>query len=124
VVELVSAANDGWSKLRLTTTRRDGGCVAVQPKVMGEQIATDLCRNGHGWVIRYDDLFQLEWDHVKEFLATSLRAPHDEAHGVSVCAWHHRGTGWRSDSQEHRQKIREYLAKLYPDVWADVPAVQ
>lgn len=119
-MKVVNAEVHGWAKLRTVTFRRDLGCVAVQPRIFGEGIARDQCRDGMRNLIRWDDLFRLEWDHVKEQLAAGKRPPNDEAHGVMVCAWHHRlSTQWRTDTTEHRQVLRRYLADHYPDVWAE-----
>lgn len=111
-MELVTAA-DGWAKLRLVTFTRDKGCVAVQPRVMGALAATDLCRDENGWLISWNDLFRMEWDHVKQ---NFLRYD-DEAHGITVCPWHHRGDRWRIDTKAHRERVRAYLESLYPAVW-------
>lgn len=119
---MITAEKDGWPKLRLTVFTRDGGCVAVQPRIFGKDAATDFCRNVYGYVIPWDDIFQMEWDHVKEQLGMQLRASNDEAHGITVCPHHHRtSNGWRIDSAEHRQTIRGWLAKHYPEVWDATP---
>lgn len=63
----------------------------------------------------------LEFDHVKERLGAAFKAPNDEAHGITVCSWHHRHSrSWRSDSKANRTLIREYLRRLYPAVWPGV----
>jgi hypothetical protein len=114
-VELVSAARDGWTKLRWTVFRRDGGCAAVQPRYFRDDVATDQCRGKHGWLIRWDDVFQMEWDHVRDDRG---RRVDDEAHGITVCPWHHRGSSWRIDTKERRARIRDVLRALYPEAWA------
>jgi len=112
---VITAAIDGWTKLRWTVFQRDGGCVAVQPRIFGDDIARDECRNAAGWLIRWNDIFQMEWDHVTD--RGGIRRD-DEAHGVTVCPWHHRGSGWRIDTKERRAKLREVLSDLYPAVWS------
>jgi len=112
---VITAAIDGWTKLRWTVFQRDGGCVAVQPRIFGDDIARDECRNTAGWLIRWNDIFQMEWDHVTD--RGGIRRD-DEAHGVTVCPWHHRGSGWRIDTKERRAKLREVLSDLYPAVWS------
>ena len=102
-MELINADQHGWQWLRETVFRRDGGCIAPG---MG---APDGCTG------------PLEFDHVKEALRAGVKAPNDEAHGVTVCAWHHRHSRhWRSDSKVNRQRIREYLGRVYPTVWSRV----
>lgn len=113
-MELITA-KDGWPKLRLLTFTRDGGCVAARPDVMGPLVATDQCRDRNGWLIPWNDLFRMEWDHVRE--QSGGARLDDIAHGITVCPWHHRGDGWRSDSAIHREAIRAYLRRLYPDHW-------
>lgn len=104
---LISAKEHGWVALRLRTFRRDGGCIANSEAVFGKEIAPDRCDG------------DLEFDHVRHGLAG--RRIDDEAHGVTVCAWHHRlSQEWRSDTKVHRAAQRRYLANLYPDVWKDV----
>lgn len=64
--------------------------------------------------MRWNDLFQMEWDHV-----TMNGVRYDDiAHGVTVCPWHHRGSRWRIDTAPRRQRIREVLRGLYPEAWA------
>lgn len=63
----------------------------------------------------WNDIFRLEWDHVRHGLAGPRFD--DEAHGVMVCPWHHRGSGWRIDTKEHRAALRVYLTSKYPEVW-------
>lgn len=115
MTDLVTAAKDGWTKLRWTVFRRDGGCVAVQPAIFGRDVAPDQCQNRAGWLIRWNDVFQLEWDHVTGF--DGIRRD-DEAHGVAVCPWHHRGSRWRIDTKERRDVLRRHLARLYPTEWS------
>lgn len=105
-MDLINAEQHGWSWLREQTFARDGGCIAVQSRIMGDRVAPDGCTG------------PLEWDHVKEQLKAGQKAPDDEAHGVTVCAWHHRHSrSWRSDSKVNRERIREYLRGVYPTVW-------
>lgn len=113
-MELVTAERDGWPKLRLLTFSRDKGCVAANPAIMGSLVASDQCRDRNGWLIPWNDLFRMEWDHVKQ---DGVRY-NDIAHGVTVCPWHHRGSRWRSDSKVNREAIRAYLLLLYPAVWS------
>lgn len=120
-VELTTAKRHGWLVLRAVVFRRDGGCVAVQRHIMGDDVATDSCRAGEreaAKVINRWDLQYMEWDHIRE--QPGGRRYDDEAHGVTVCPWHHRGSGQRVDTSERRFKIRGYLARMYPDVWAGV----
>jgi hypothetical protein len=106
---------DGWPAVRAAVFERDGGCLATSFQVFGSDVASDLCRNRYGDTVRYDDLKWMEWDHVREGVAEARI--NDEAHGVTVCAWHHRGSGWRIDTKAHRAKVRGWLAKHYPEVW-------
>lgn len=87
----------------------------MQPAIFGEDIATDQCRGLMGYLIAWDDLFKMEWDHVTD--DGGIRRD-DEAHGVTVCPWHHRGSGWRIDTKPHRAKLRDMLRTLYPAEWA------
>ena len=116
-MELVTRAKDGWAKLRILTFQRDGGCVAVNPTIFGGDVAPDQCRDRNGWLIPWNDLFKMEWDHVREE-AGGARVD-DIAHGITVCPWHHRGDGWRSDSKAHRMMERLYLRSLYPEQWLE-----
>jgi hypothetical protein len=68
----------------------------------------------------------LQLDHVKQVPQigqlriskqedpNSHKAPHDEAHLVSVCRYHHTDTSWATG---HRNLERRYLRTLYPEVW-------
>lgn len=112
---VASAKADGWTKLRWTVLQRDGGCVAVQPSIFGQDIATDQCRGLHGWLIRWNDVFQMEIDHVTD--RGGIRRD-DEAHLVAVCPWHHRGSHWRIDTKPRRAVLRDMLTGLYPAEWA------
>jgi hypothetical protein len=114
-VELVSAARDGWTKLRWTVFKRDGGCVATSRLWFRDDTAPDQCRNKAGWLIKWDDIFQMEPDHVTDW--GGIRRD-DEAHLITVCPWHHRGSQWRIDTKERRQREREVLSGLYPEAWA------
>lgn len=117
-MEVLTAETHGWPAVRRATFSRDRGCVAVQSRIYGDDVAPDLCRNQYGQAVRWDDPTQLEWDHVKESQAMGVKAPDDSAHGVMVCAWHHRlSNRWRIDSWVHRQKIRDWLRSHYPGVW-------
>lgn len=111
---ILSAAVDGWGRLRSAVFRRDRGCVAVQARWFGDDVAKDLCRDAGGFLMRWDDIFKMEWDHVTD--RSGIRRD-DEAHGITVCPWHHRGSGWRSDTSEHRAREREVLAEMYPEAW-------
>lgn len=100
-MELITAEKDGWTWLRETVFRRDGGCVGPS---LG---APDGCTG------------PLEFDHVREKIGGERLD--DEAHGITVCAWHHRHSRqWRSDSKVNRSTIREYLRGVYPEVWSRV----
>lgn len=124
-MRLISAEVDGWMALKERVAERDKVCLATRSDVFGKDIATDLCRNGMGWVIREDNWRDMEFEHVKEELGMSLKAKDDEAHGVLCCGWHHRlSTQWRIDTAAHREKVREYLARHYPEVWAEFLALQ
>lgn len=112
---VVTAVADGWTRLRWVVFQRDGGCVAVRPSIFGEDAAKDQCRGAHGWLIRWNDLFQMEWDHVTD--DGGIRRD-DEAHGVTVCPWHHRGSHWRIDTKIRRAVLRDHLRRLYPEAWA------
>jgi hypothetical protein len=115
VVELVTVLKAGWARLRIHTFNRDGGCVAVQPSIFGADIATDQCRSATGTLIPWNAVFFMEWDHVTD--RAGIRRD-DEAHGVTVCPWHHRGSGWRIDTKERRAVLRDHLTRLYPEAWA------
>lgn len=119
-MELIRADVDGWPRLKLHTARRDGGCIAQNPEAIGrDHVAPDQCRDVNGWLMSWTDVWKLEWDHVRHGYAGQRMD--DEAHGVTVCPWHHRGSGpWRSDSKVNREAIRAYLARLYPEAWAGV----
>lgn len=126
-MDLINAQQHGWDWLRETVFRRDGGCVAVQRQIMGEEVATDSCREGAGLhypIIERWRLERMEWDHVTQ---DGVRYS-DEAHGITVCPWHHRGSGQRIDTKARRERVREYLRGVYPTVWdggnVDASAVQ
>jgi 5-methylcytosine-specific restriction endonuclease McrA len=105
-----------WQALRLTVFTRDGGCIAVRGDVFSDP-TTEPCRDRWGSVIQPTDWTALEFDHVKP-LGGGHKAPDDDAHGVAACPQHHRlSTTWRTDSSEHREAIRAYLTRLYPEVW-------
>jgi hypothetical protein len=111
---LLTAAADGWQRLRARVFGRDGWCIATRRDIFGADIATDLCMDAGKKPITYAGLFAMEWDHVTD--DGGIRRD-DEAHGVTVCPWHHRGAAWRSDSSDHREAERVYLARLYPEAW-------
>lgn len=116
---MLTVRNDGWVQVRSAVFKRDVGCVATQWRIFGNNIAPDMCRSRWGTPIEWDDWSELEFDHVKENLEASNKAPDDEAHGVAVCPWHHRlSQVWRSDSKFHRERLRDWLAKAYPEVWS------
>ncbi len=105
--DLITAEQHGWSWLRQQVFARDGGCISQQSRIFGKQTAPDACTG------------PLEFDHVKEHLKAGAKAPNDEAHGVTVCAWHHRHSKhWRSDQKANRIFIRAYLRGVYPTVWS------
>lgn len=112
--ELITAEKDGWAALRWAVFKRDGGCVAQLSFWFPGDTATDQCRGTNGWLIRWNDLFHMEWDHVRDRRGRRLD---DEAHGITVCPWHHRGSGWRIDTAARRQRVRQVLAGLYPAAW-------
>lgn len=110
---MITAQKHGWDALRRAVVARDRYCISKRVDVFFDMTAHDQCRDGFGW-----PTLDLEFDHVKQELAAAKKATDDEAHGVAVCAWHHRlSKEWRSDSKEHRTVIRAYLRKLYPGVW-------
>lgn len=88
--------------------------MAVQPRIFREDIAPDQCRNALGYLIAWNDLLPMEWDHVRD--RQGIRRD-DEAHGVTVCPWHHRGHDWRIDTKERRARLRDVLTALYPTEW-------
>lgn len=109
---------DGWTAVRRVVFHRDKGCVAVQRSIFGDDVATDICRDGWGNPMPWNDTFRLEFAHVKEEIAASLRATDDEAHGVAACPWHHRLGRWRLDTKGRYDTLRGYLRKLYPKEWS------
>lgn len=117
-MELITREKDGWPKLRILTFQRDGGCVAVNPAIFGADVATDQCRDRNDWLIPWNDLFKMEWNHVREQPGGTRYD--DIAHGITVCPWHHRGSGWRIDTRPHMERVRAHLSALYPDHWAAV----
>jgi hypothetical protein len=109
---VITAETDGWTALRWAVLTRDGECLAAK---LG---APDGCQNKFGWDQRSDDLTQLELDHIKEQAMMGRKAPDDEAHLVSMCAWHHRlGLAGATWATSHRRELRAYLAQRYPQVW-------
>ena len=113
-----SAEADGWDAVRKAAFRRDGGCVAVNPAIFDHDVAPDLCADQWGGFIHWSDYGRLEFDHVKEQSVLGKKPPDDEAHGVMACPWHHRlSQRWRTDSAVHREKLRDWLRKHYPEVW-------
>ncbi len=103
--------------VRWAVLKRDKGCVATSAVWFPGDVAPDECRGKHGWLIKWDDIFQLEVDHVTD--RGGIRRD-DEAHLIAVCPWHHRGSGWRIDTKERRQREREVLSGLYPAAWPTV----
>jgi hypothetical protein len=102
---VINAKDHGWPALREHVFRRDGRCVATRADIFGDDVAPDVCSD---WS---------EFDHIKEQIG-GPKAPDDEAHGVRMCSWHHRlSQEWRATSKPHRQAVRDYLRKLYPEVW-------
>lgn len=99
---------------RVAVFQRDGGCIAVQPIWFGRDVAPGVCRDSFGNIIGWHDLDKMEWDHVTD--DAGIRRD-DRAHGVTVCPGHHRGSGWRIDTKEHRRMIRDRLRILYPEEW-------
>lgn len=113
---MMTVEQDGWPAVRHAVFWRDGGCIAHRADIFGADVAPDHCRNSYAQPLRNGR--ECEWDHVKERSAMGMKAPDDEAHGVTVCAWHHRlSQKWRSDSAAHRGQIRAYLTRLYPEIW-------
>ncbi len=112
---VLTAAADGWFVLRAAVFRRDRGCVAVQSDWFGDGVATDQCRDARGYLIRWDDIFRMEADHVTD--DGGIRRD-DEAHLITVCAWHHRGSGWRIDTKARRARARDVMRALYPAEWS------
>lgn len=61
----------------------------------------------------------LQMSHTKDRdkLALSKKAPHDPAHLISLCPWHHTGTQGGSNWEAvHREEIRKFLEELYSPV--------
>ena len=112
---MINAKDHGWPTLKAFVAERDWVCLAIRTDVFGQDIARDQCQDKDGNLIGADKVYLMEFDHIRE-QAGGARID-DEAHGINVCSWHHRGSGWRSDSKEHRDGIRRYLARLYPKVW-------
>lgn len=94
-----------WPGLRRTLLLRDGPCISNRVDVFGfDGLAQDLCQGPS------------EFDHVTQVHGHLDGRRDDEAHGVMVCAWHHRlAVEWRSDSSEHRAAERAYLTRMYPE---------
>jgi hypothetical protein len=113
-VELITRRKDGWPRLRQTVLARDGGCVATSGMWFRTDAATDSCRDEHGLLIRWDNVFKMELDHVRDDRGARLD---DEAHLITVCPWHHRGSAWRIDTKARRQRERDVLRALYPEHW-------
>lgn len=111
---MLTVERDGWPEVRHAVLRRDAGCIANQHRIFGGDLAIDACANKWGTPLEGLALDQLELDHVTQ---NGVRYD-DEAHLVSVCAWHHRlSQVWRSDSRFHRALERGWLAKQYPEAW-------
>lgn len=95
------AAHDGladeWEALRRKVFNRDLGCIV--PYVDPEN---DRPCKGMPTL-----------DHVPERGKNALgkKAPDDEAHLVTVCAYHHTGQLW---PETHRELERAYLARWWP----------
>lgn len=118
--ELVTVAAVGWPALRLHVFNRDRGCVAAQRSIVGDAAASDLCRDGQGMLMPWNDPWKLEFMHVKQYGALGVKALDDEAHGVAGCPWHHRGSGWGT-RRSSLEAMRAHLRKLYPAVWDAAP---
>jgi hypothetical protein len=105
------------SAIRWAVYRRDGGCIAVQPDKVGkEHLAPDLCRNRLGWLHPWNDLFQMTLEHVRKWAAMGgPKAPDTVEYLVTLCHWH----GVQGWELRHKTVSRTYLARLYPEVWAD-----
>lgn len=86
--------------LREAVLRRDRGCVARKLKAPGS------CTTRFGWPAGLDTL---ELDHVREQPMMGKRAPSDMGHLVSLCWFHHQGSGWAT---ANRPLLREYLASV------------
>lgn len=99
---LITEELDGWEALRGCVFGRDNGCMA--PRLDPD---CGPCRG------------PLTLDHVKPDLMMGRKAPHDEAHLAVLCSQHHiwatAGANWATS---HRPTLREYLARLYPEVWS------
>jgi hypothetical protein len=103
-------------EIRWEVLNRDKGCIAVQPSIVGEEnVAQDQCRNGAGWLIPYNDFFQMTMGHVKSELAMGYRPEHRREFLVAQCQFHNET--W---APTHHDAERLYLARLYPDFpdWA------
>jgi hypothetical protein len=115
---IVTKRADGWAAVRRVVFQRDRGCVAVQKLVFGDDVAPDICRDGWGNPMAWDDPFRLDFAHVKEEIRAGKRADDDEAHGVAACPWHHRlGRVWRLDTKARYDTLRDYLRVRYPQEW-------
>lgn len=92
-----SADSIGWDALRRKVFNRDMGCIVpdIDPH---EQTP---CKG------------MPTLDHVPErgMNALGRKAPDDEAHLVTICAYHHTGRQW---PEQHRELERKYLAKWWP----------
>lgn len=125
---LITAELDGWPRLLRAVLVRDQACVFAPRDRLPMWL---LVPGREGWPghecldrdrrpIRWGASTALaehprggvELDHVKEELALSVKAPHDEAHLVVVC-WsaHHRGL---ATSHAGREYERAWLATRYP----------
>jgi hypothetical protein len=85
--------------LRRRVLLRDKGCVAA---ALGFK---HVCRDTWGNVHQPTDLDRLTLDHVNDHPMLGKRAPSDEQHLVSLCAFAH-FAGWATS---HRDVEREYL---------------
>lgn len=109
-----TAEADGWASVLWAVFTRDKGCVAVQFELFGNDAAKDSCADRFNNVHPWNDFSRLEGDHVKEGLFAYRKAPDNEAHLQAACGRHHRDF---LDSKKAREKSRDRLASLYPEVW-------
>jgi hypothetical protein len=111
---VITVKEHGWAVVRQIVFERDGGCVAAQSRYFGEDTAGDLCRDQYGDIIPSHALALMEADHVTK---NGVRIDAVEFL-ITVCPWHHRlSQVWRSDSKDHRQAERRWLARRYPEDW-------
>lgn len=100
MTDILSAQADGWTALRVRVSNRDLGCMAPRLDLSENRPCKGM----------------LTLNHVKEEPMMGKKAPDDEAHLVTVCAYHHIDGGWAT-SRRGLEAQRAYLTRLYPMVW-------